>query len=305
MPYSIKKYKEGFRVCKKNNNNKCFSNNPLTLEIAKKQLKAIGINTHLKGGAIPLDKELYDKIKKDVYYKYPKHSLFRSALIVKKYINDGGKYKGEDNDMNIKKWFQQNWLSVNDYLRDEEIKCGVSDTNKKYGEYPLCRPKSILEKLSKSDMKKMINKKNELKEKHLITSKILNTDKYNIKSTITGSGNNNKFIEQLNKINLDPEIYLYVAREIAKIKGYDPLLLNFSNNNKNKLMYMSPEGLKHFGRIGYNDYIIYNFLEMNNLVKKGYSKIKQNVFIKSHSTITKKYNLNRYSPNELSINILW
>lgn len=117
--------------------------------------------------------------------------------------------------------------------------------------------------------------------------------------------NDDKFIKQLNKIEFDPNLYLYIARQIAEKKGYDPLLLNFSHNNNNKLSYDSPEGLKHFGKAGYNDFIIYNFLELNNMIEKGYSQKKRNVFIKSHSKITEKYNLNKYSPNELSINILW
>lgn len=33
----------------------------------------------------PLNKELYLKVKKEVYKKYPKHSAYRSGLLVKKY----------------------------------------------------------------------------------------------------------------------------------------------------------------------------------------------------------------------------
>ena len=45
MPYLIKKFKDGYKVCKKNNIKKCFSNNPIPLENAKKQLKAIGMHS--------------------------------------------------------------------------------------------------------------------------------------------------------------------------------------------------------------------------------------------------------------------
>lgn len=34
---------------------------------------------------IPKDKDLYEKIKKEIYLKYPKHSAYRSGLIVKNY----------------------------------------------------------------------------------------------------------------------------------------------------------------------------------------------------------------------------
>ncbi len=134
----------------------------------------------------PVDIDLYNKIKKEVYAKYPKHSLFRSALLVKEYKRQGGEYKGVQNDMNIKKWFKQDWLSANDYLRDKIVPCGSSNTQGKYNEYPLCRPRKILEKLSKPDLKKMIDEKNKIQSKQLKTSKVLHTKKYNIKSTVTG-----------------------------------------------------------------------------------------------------------------------
>lgn len=40
MPYHIKKTKEGFKVCKKDNS-KCFSKKPMTKIKAIKQMKAI------------------------------------------------------------------------------------------------------------------------------------------------------------------------------------------------------------------------------------------------------------------------
>jgi len=187
MPYKIEKVDNGYKVCKIDDS-KCFSNEPLTLEQAEKQLKAIGMNSHLKGMGKPQDKDLYDKIKEEYYKKYPKHSLFRSASIVKEYLKQGGKYDGKPNKMNIKQWFDQKWLSANDYLRNKIVPCGSTNTEEDYNEYPLCRPKKILEKMNNDDLKKLIDEKNNLKEKHLITEKILNTDKYNIKSTMTGTG---------------------------------------------------------------------------------------------------------------------
>ena len=48
MPYKIKKVKDGFKVCKVDEPTKCFSNKPLTLEKAKKQMRAIGMSEHRK-----------------------------------------------------------------------------------------------------------------------------------------------------------------------------------------------------------------------------------------------------------------
>lgn len=44
MPYIIKKYDTGFKVCKLNDEKKCFSKEPIPLIRAKKQMKAIGIS---------------------------------------------------------------------------------------------------------------------------------------------------------------------------------------------------------------------------------------------------------------------
>lgn len=145
------------------------------------------INSKL-GGAIPKDKALYDEIKSQIYEKNRKHSLYRSAQVVREYKRRGGEFEEKALPlMNINKWFNQKWLSANDYYHDnKEVPCGNSDTQAKYGEYPLCRPKAILDKLTKPQLKKMIDEKNKIKSKHLKTSKILNTDKFNIKSTNTG-----------------------------------------------------------------------------------------------------------------------
>ena len=55
MPYSIIKINNGFKVCKNDNKNKCFSKKPLTKDMATKQMKAIIINENkqeLKGSNI-------------------------------------------------------------------------------------------------------------------------------------------------------------------------------------------------------------------------------------------------------------
>lgn len=134
------------------------------------------------------DIKLYEKIKEKVYKEMPKHSAYRSMRVVKEYKKAGGEYEGkQENKMNIRKWLDQKWSSVNDYYHEKEIiKCGASDTMKKYGEYPICRPIEIIKELSDEQMKKMINEKNKLKHKSLDTSKVLGTKKYDIKATKTG-----------------------------------------------------------------------------------------------------------------------
>jgi hypothetical protein len=131
---------------------------------------------------IPKDKKLYNNIKKEIYELNPKHSLFRSASIVRKYKQLGGEFVNPKIEGSIPKWFEAEWISVNDYHYSGKIvPCGSSDTQEKFNEYPLCRPLEIVKKLSANQMKKMIDEKNKLGSKHLITSKILKTDKFNVK----------------------------------------------------------------------------------------------------------------------------
>jgi len=138
-------------------------------------------------GPVPTDKELYERIKKKIYEKYPVHSAYRSMMIVKEYKKAGGKYRGEKGEMNIEKWLGQKWSSVNDYYHTGEIvACGASDTKKKFGEYALCRPLAIIKSMNREQMKELINEKNKLKSKHLDTSEVLGTKKYDIKATKTG-----------------------------------------------------------------------------------------------------------------------
>ena len=300
MPYKIQKIDNGYKVCKKDDN-KCFSNEPLTFEKAQKQLKAIGMNAHLEGMGKPKNEELYDKIKKQIYNKYPKHSLFRSALIVKEYLKEGGKYEDskKENQMNIKKWFKQNWLSANDYLRDKIVKCGEANTQEDYNEYPLCRPKAILDKLTKPEIKKMVDEKNKIGKKPLITKNILKSDKYNIKSTLTGTGNN-KFKNQLKEIGLTTDEYLNFAKFIAKNRNYDPNKIKISTDGIHKLEYDNIP----FGRVGYKDKIIYCWLEINDKVPEGTAKIKYTNYRKRAEKVMKRTN-NKYSRASLSYNLLW
>lgn len=43
----------------------------------------------------PANAELYKKIKDKIYSQYPKHSAYRSGLLVKSYKEAGGTYKGK------------------------------------------------------------------------------------------------------------------------------------------------------------------------------------------------------------------
>ncbi len=60
--------------------------------------------------AEPKNKKLYEKVKKEVYKKYPKHSAYRSGLLVKEYKKQGGTYIGKkDTGKGLTRWFKEKW----------------------------------------------------------------------------------------------------------------------------------------------------------------------------------------------------
>lgn len=189
LPYKTENKEKEKRNAK--NTSKLIGKGEMTKYINQELLED---NDMLGAGGIPSNTKLYETIKKEVFEKYPKHSAYRSMLLVKEYKKAGGTYTNDKSKkMNTKKWLGQNWTSLNDYHHNNKIvKCGSSNTEEKFNEYPVCRPLSIIKKLSHPQMKKLIDEKNILKNKTLKTSKILNTNEYNIKDTVSGSGINYK-----------------------------------------------------------------------------------------------------------------
>ena len=68
---------------------------------------------------IPRDKKLYNKVKKKIYKKYPKHSAYRSGLLVQKYKKDFKKKCGNKNPYigkktkksGLRRWFDEKWVN--------------------------------------------------------------------------------------------------------------------------------------------------------------------------------------------------
>lgn len=58
----------------------------------------------------PSNKALYERVKKEVIKKNPKHSAYRSAQIVKIYKQRGGGYTGKkDTGKGLSRWFKEDW----------------------------------------------------------------------------------------------------------------------------------------------------------------------------------------------------
>ena len=59
----------------------------------------------------PLDRELYARVKKAVYKKYPVHSAYRSGRLVHEYLKRGGRYKGRRRSGTLARWFRERWTN--------------------------------------------------------------------------------------------------------------------------------------------------------------------------------------------------
>jgi hypothetical protein len=126
---------------------------------------------------LPLNKTLYDKVKKKADIKFlAKTSIYKSSWIVKEYKKLGGKYSGEKSKKHgLLRWYKEEWIDLNRPIKKNGKtigykKCGRYST--KNNLYPLCRPlkriskdtPKTLNELSKNTISKAKKIKNKLKE---------------------------------------------------------------------------------------------------------------------------------------------
>jgi len=115
-----------------------------------------------------------------------------------------------------------------------------------------------------------------------------------------------KFQENLTSIGIEPSEYLAVIKLKAKEHGYNPSTIEFADDGKHKIQMTAPNGkLVKFGRIGYNDHLMWLALEKNKTAKSGTAQKKRDTFWKSHSEMKGKWREDHYSPNWLSMKLLW
>lgn len=69
------------------------------------------MNTRHKAAIKILNKELYQQVVEDIKKKYPKHSAYRSGLIVKAYKRLGGQYEGNKEEGRLSRWFKEDWTN--------------------------------------------------------------------------------------------------------------------------------------------------------------------------------------------------
>ena len=60
----------------------------------------------------PANKELYEKVKREIYSLYPKHGAYRSGFSVQTYKKLGGTYTGrKDKSTGLSRWFKEAWAT--------------------------------------------------------------------------------------------------------------------------------------------------------------------------------------------------
>ena len=57
----------------------------------------------------PTNTKLYEEVKQEIYAKYPKHSAYRSGLLVQEYKKRGGTYSGDKSKGTLGRWFKEEW----------------------------------------------------------------------------------------------------------------------------------------------------------------------------------------------------
>jgi len=294
MPYFIKKVKDGFKVCKTSDPSKCFSNEGIPHDNAVKQMKAIGISEARKGGKLTHRLRFLKKNKlEDKSYGLDELSDISGydVNILKDVYDRGiGAYKTNPQSVRMKGTFKKGVNAPMSMKLSKE-------------QWAMARVYSFLDNGKHDrDLRKLGG---ELSDSESDSSSDSGSESSSdLDSDVEGSGTKS-FFDQLNDLGINKEDYLKEMKKKAKNSGYKPANLSWCLDDVHKLQYLSPEGVKKFGRVGYKDFYIYQQLEKKGEVPEGYANTMKNRFRKSHGEITKKHNLNKYSPNELSINILW
>lgn len=125
--------------------------------------------------AEPVDPILYRKMKDEVDKSYTKPSAYRSMAyqrfylkaFAEKYGESKSAFKGK-NPKNLGNWRKEKWVDVKTLIADPKnpVACGNAPVGK--DEYPLCMPIKEAAKYSEGELKLLVKRKSEIKEKRLV-----------------------------------------------------------------------------------------------------------------------------------------
>ena len=217
--------------------------------------------------AVPINKSLYKAVKEYADIVYDKPSAYKSGFIVKTYKKLGGTYKDNNAEHDLERWFREKW----------------SDVGNK--EYPVYRPTKRINKETPLTVNE-INKTNLMKQ-ILLKQKI--KGKKNLKpfegKGITSTRTTKR--EEVEKFS-NPDIVW------EKLQEYSPEMpLFFSNRSDKKYMIIIDDKPIHFGQMGYEDFT------------KHQDTNRRDRYLKRANNIKGRWKDNKFSPNNLAINLLW
>jgi len=288
MPYIIEEFEDGYRVCKKDNPTKCFSNKSLPLETAKKQEKAI-ILSEMKGG------------NRGAYWAYrPLMPIEGGALTHR--LNFIKKNKLEDKPYSLQELSKISSVPLEILQEVYNRGIGAHKTNLKSvrlkGSYVKNVDAPPSQKLSKeqwaiarvySFLDGSTKHDNDLR-RNMMGGALKH---YGLEENMMGG--------HLDYKDIDNELYLTIAKAKAQHSGYNPDLLNWADDKIHKLNY---NGVK-FGRLEYNDFIVYAIRAYNKDITNEEALKKRENYRARATKIKGNWKNNKESPNNLAINILW
>jgi hypothetical protein len=121
-----------------------------------------------------------------------------------------------------------------------------------------------------------------------------------------GAKAHTSFQAQLKSLGITPTKYLKDARAAARSAGLPHKVLGFADDGEHKLAIPNADGkMIKFGRVGYNDFLLWRHLEASGKVPRGEAAKRRNVFQKSHSAMKGNWRKDPFSPNNLALKILW
>ena len=116
------------------------------------------------------------------------------------------------------------------------------------------------------------------------------------------------FKTQLEQLDIPFREYLMTAKMFGfHSRGkYNPGDLFYSDDDEHKLqLHTKDNGIVRFGRVGYDDFIIYSILERRGEREKGTAGSKRMNYLKRARAIEGDWKTNKFSPNRLAMRILW
>ena len=114
-----------------------------------------------------------------------------------------------------------------------------------------------------------------------------------------------KFTDRLKELNIQPETYIKIVKNIASNKGYNANNLTFSKNPNYKLSYTIGDRNVNFGSTPYSDYIIYLKKAEDGLLSDKQAEEHRRRYLSRALKIKGNWKENNTSRNYLAISILW